>query len=127
MARLTVGVGIGTLMGIALAILAARWLPHTQVDIGWWQKFAYYIGFLLCIAWAFLQAPVRAAKQQLILLVVLCGLLLFSALNQYDRMNLEGINIGFSIVAASISGALLSTLSWLRRRESLMSRDSAWV
>lgn len=127
MARLTVGVAMGTLVGIALAFLAARWLPHSQVDIGWWQKFAYYSGFLLCIAWAFLQAPIRAARQQLLLLIALSALLALSAFSQFDRPQLEAISIGFSLVVATIASGLLATLSWLRKRETLMSADSAWV
>ena len=127
MARLTVGVAVGTLMGIVLAFLAARWLPHSDVDIGWWQKFAYYSGFLSCIAWALLQSPIRAARHQLIVLIALSTLLAFSAFNQLDRTNLEAISMGFAAVVFAISGSLLATLSWLRKREALMGTDSAWI
>nr|WP_299586334.1 PepSY-associated TM helix domain-containing protein [uncultured Microbulbifer sp.] len=67
MTRLTVGVCLGTVLGFAMCILAAKWLPHWQVDIGFWQHAAYYAGFMVAIFWSFFRRPVIAARELLLL------------------------------------------------------------
>lgn len=124
MARLTVGVVLGTLIGLALSLLTVKWLPHTKVDIVWWQNFAYYSGFLTCIGWSFLCPPLRAAKQQLTTLCILTSLLTVSSVG---LGGLSTISLTFAFVTLFITGCLLATLGWLKKREQTIEKDSAWV
>ncbi|WNO11465.1 PepSY-associated TM helix domain-containing protein [Teredinibacter sp. KSP-S5-2] len=124
MARLTVGVALGTLMGLALSLLIVKWLPHSQVDIAWWQNFAYYSGFLVCIGWAFICPPLHAAKQQLLVLCVLTSVLTVSSVG---LGRLSTISLVFAFVALIITAGLLATLGWVKKREKTLEKDSAWI
>lgn len=128
MARLTVGACLGCLIGIVLAFICAKWLPHTRFDIASWQKLAYYSGFLGAVAWAFLQSPLRAMKQLLAVLCVLLSLLVVSGFWQLSNSGISSIELGVIAVVIMITGGLLATIAHLRERTVEMSAsDSVWV
>lgn len=127
MARLTVGVCLGALTGIALSFLTVHWLPHQQMDIAWWQKFAYYSGFLLCVGWAFVQPPLQAAKQQTLLLITLASLLALSAFGSLGTTGFTALSLVFAVTVAVITGGLLAALLWIKGRETLMDKDNVWL
>ena len=126
MARLTVGMALGTLMGMALSLIAVKCLPHSTLDITWWQQVAYYTGFVLCIFWAFLQRPFQAAKQQILMLVALIGLLSILSLTNFYIDQLSAVHWIFFIGSLLSAGWLVAILFWMRRREKIISAESVW-
>ncbi|PIE38977.1 MAG: hypothetical protein CSA53_03590 [Gammaproteobacteria bacterium] len=84
MLRLTIGVSLGTTAGISAVLLAAKCLPHQQLDISYWQHVVYYIVFLGALIWSFVRPAMRACKELLLANTALAVLvaavsLLFSA------------------------------------------------
>lgn len=126
MARLTIGVSLGTLIGIAFALIAVKALPHRALDITLWQQVAYYVGFLLSIASTFLQSPVRAAKQLLALLCILIvALIALTALN-VDRAFNFSTDLSFCFIACILLVGLGATLFHIHKRKAFLPTDSVW-
>ena len=67
LASLTVGVALGCINGIALSLVAAKWLAGHVADMHAWHASIYYTVFLACIAWAFVRGAPRAAVELLML------------------------------------------------------------
>ena len=64
MARLTVGVSLGCVIGISLTVAAAKWgLPARGLEA--WHTAIYYAAFLAAIGWAFLRGAPRASVELL--------------------------------------------------------------
>lgn len=57
----TVGVCLGCVAGLSLAIVAAKWLHGRVADLNHWHEVIYYIVFLGCVAWAFGWGAARSA------------------------------------------------------------------
>ncbi|MCP8898467.1 PepSY-associated TM helix domain-containing protein [Gilvimarinus xylanilyticus] len=121
LARLTVGVCMGSMVGLALSLLAVKLVPHSEFDIQWWQHATYYFGFVLCVVWACVQAPMRAALQQMVVLITLV-----LALSAIGLMGFATINFAVSVVAFVIALGLMATWRWMRNRQALMGRDGVW-
>lgn len=120
MARLTVGAGVGTLLGITLALITAKHLSHTQHDILFWQKSMYYAGFLGAMAWAFIRKPIIAAKE-LTLITTICAAILCFSTFMANKM-LEPMLISF-IMLCTLGGMLY----WLSKRIKVMPKSSVWL
>jgi len=128
LARLTIGVCLGTLVGIVLSLLFVFWLPHHLLDIAWWQKAAYYSGFLLCILWSFVQTPIRVAVKQLQVLILLCGVLLVSCLLRlFQSSDLASVDIILPCVVSIFLVAFIFTLKYVRQRALSMGEQSIWL
>jgi len=73
MARITVGVCIGVCVAVSATFVASQllpWLaPHTSMANA--EHWACFIGWLLCVLWACLRAPIRAARELLWLAAML--------------------------------------------------------
>lgn len=126
MARLTVGVTLGTLVGIIATLLCVKWLPHQQYDIQHWQQATFYFGFLLCVAWASLQAPMTAALGQL---KVVCGLLLIlltTSIFDFITPTTKPHNIGFTLLVLVVTLTFVLILLRLKSRIHEISNDSVW-
>lgn len=65
LAALTVGVCIGCVAGISLAIAAGKFLHALVGDLGAWQRGLYYGVFFISIGWAFLRGAGRGAVELL--------------------------------------------------------------
>jgi len=127
LARLTIGVCLGTLVGIVLSLLFVFWLPHHLLDIAWWQKAAYYSGFLLCILWSFVQTPIRVAVKQLQVLILLCGVLLVSCLLRlFQSSDLASVDIILPCVVSIFLVAFIFTLKYVRQRALSMVYSIFW-
>ncbi|MFA0812321.1 PepSY-associated TM helix domain-containing protein [Microbulbifer epialgicus] len=127
MAKLTIGVGLGTILGIAASMLAVKWLPHAQIDIVFWQKATYYTGFLFGVGWAFVRRPADAAKQLLLLSSLAVILIPLSSLM---RGNLWDASIAVWAVdlSALLIGLILALiLVRLRKRHAQIEQDSVWA
>lgn len=120
MARLTVGIAVGTLLGIMMALIAAKHLPHTQHDILFWQKTMYYIGFIGAMIWAFIRKPIIAAKELTLASLVFSVMLFFNALIENILME---TTLMFFILLCILGGVLY----WLLQRTKLMPESSVWL
>lgn len=65
MAALTVRICLGSMCGISLTIVAAKWLHGHVTDLDSWHRILYYAVFFGCIAWAFFRGAAGAAVQLL--------------------------------------------------------------
>lgn len=126
LARLTTGISLGTLVGLALALLAVKWLPHSQLDIAYWQTASYYIGFLLCVGAALFQRPVTTALQQLVLLVLLLLLISAASLAGVSASITPSIDITVALVGGLLSLVLVLVIKHLLRRKATMLQDGVW-
>ncbi|WP_340680516.1 PepSY-associated TM helix domain-containing protein [Paraglaciecola sp.] len=126
MARLTIGVALGMLIGVACALLAVKGLPHHALDIIFWQQVAYYSGFLLSVGFTFVQRPIKAAKQLLTLLCVLIVALITLTLLNLDRGFNFSIDLSFCFVACLLLIGLVATLFHLHKREEFFPSDNVW-
>ncbi|WP_444935299.1 PepSY-associated TM helix domain-containing protein [Microbulbifer sp. JMSA004] len=126
MARLTVGVGLGTILGIAASMLTVKWLPHAQVDIEFWQKTTYYTGFLFAVAWAFVRRPMAAARQLLVFCAAAIFLIPISSLIKGELLGAatQVWAVDFVALLIGVSLALLSV--HLRKRQAKIEPDSVW-
>lgn len=71
LASATVGICLGSVAGVAGALLAAKWLHATAANLNATLMASYYIVFLACVAWAFLRGAARAGVE----LLAFCALL----------------------------------------------------
>ncbi len=60
MASLTVGVCLGSVAGVSVAIVASKWLSGWVADLDPWHRGLYYLVFLGSVAWAFRRGAARA-------------------------------------------------------------------
>ncbi|SFF51652.1 Uncharacterized iron-regulated membrane protein [Duganella sp. CF458] len=67
LAAATVGICLGSVAGVAGALLAAKWLHASAGNLNAALMTAYYVVFLSCVAWAFWRGAARAAPQLLAL------------------------------------------------------------
>lgn len=126
MARLTIGVTLGTLIGVAAALLAVKLLPHNALDITFWQQAIYYAGFLLCIAFTFLQKPIKAAKQLLITLCVLLLMLIVFTLLNIEHSSHLNVDLGFCLVTGLLFIGFLKSHMHLDKRQAQLPTDNVW-
>ncbi|WP_444916426.1 PepSY-associated TM helix domain-containing protein [Microbulbifer sp. JMSA003] len=126
MAKLTVGVGLGTILGVAASMLAVKWLPHAQVDIEFWQKAAYYTGFLFALAWVFVRRPMAAARQLLVFCAAAIFLIPISSLINGELLGAATQVWAVDVVALLIGASFVLLLIHLRKRRAKIEADSVW-
>lgn len=125
LARLTVGVTTGTLIGFTLALLVAKLIGLQGTDIRFWQMFAYYAGFLGAVLMSLLQKPVNSALQQLLLLsALLISLAVVSVLLAGNILTTTDISVSLISLISSLVMALL--YFHLKHRKKTMIRDGVW-
>jgi hypothetical protein len=74
MARATVGVCIGVCVAISAAAVAAQLLPWLGLDAAAGERWACFAGWALCLLWAGLRPPARAARELLWLAAIVTAL-----------------------------------------------------
>jgi uncharacterized iron-regulated membrane protein len=74
MARATVGVCIGVCVAISTAAVAAQLLPWLGLDAATGERLACFASWMLCLLWACLRAPARAARELLWLAAIVTAL-----------------------------------------------------
>jgi len=125
MAKLTVGVGLGTILGLAFSLLAVKWLPHSRVDIVFWQQLAYYAGFLAAITWAFTRRPMAAARQLLLLCVVAIFSIPLSSILKGGSLATSTWAVDFT--AFLLGGTLVLIMRHLRKHREKIAKDCVWA
>ncbi|MCO1336367.1 PepSY domain-containing protein [Microbulbifer sp. OS29] len=127
MAKLTIGVGLGTVLGIAASMLAVKWLSHSQVDITLWQEGAYYVGFLTSVVWAFICRPMTTARQLLMLCSAAVFLIPASSLFKGDLSDATVAVWAVDLCALLLSLVFIFILFRLRKRQVHIEPDSVWA
>lgn len=69
MGSATIGVCLGSIAGISLTIVAAKWLHDRVADLNNWHEYVYYAVFMASVLWAF----VRGAARSVVPLLWLCA------------------------------------------------------
>jgi uncharacterized iron-regulated membrane protein len=126
MARLTIGVSVGTLIGIACSLVTVKSLGHPALDIPFWQQAAYYTGFLVSVAFTFIQRPITAAKQLILLLCALIVVLIALTVLHMERAFNFSADLSFCFIASIMLLGLLATLFHLHKRKAFLPTDSVW-
>ncbi|MBW8190629.1 PepSY domain-containing protein [Neiella marina] len=72
MAKLTVGVSLGSIAGVVLCLAATKWLVPLSLNINHAYMWLYYTSFLVGIAFAFGFRPIVAAVHLQRIIAVLC-------------------------------------------------------
>lgn len=121
-ARITVGVSLGTLIGISAAMLAAKWLPHARLDILFWQQLTYYLGFVLSVAWCFIKPPIVACRQLLVVTVIMVLLIPISSILTPSYRDFV---VSFTAVIAAI--ILAAIYQKINEKNQHLQQDSVWT
>lgn len=126
MARLTIGVCAGTIVGISFSLLCAKIFSANNANIHTLQQSAYYIGFFIPIIYSFMVAPVRAAVHSLyltsaLLIAIIAATFYFINLSISTR-----IDIGVCLVASSLLVLILLSARHIKRRYSMIPNDTVW-
>lgn len=61
MAAASIGVCLGSVCGISLAVVGTRWLQGHVAQLGTWQYALYYGSFFAALGWSFARGAARAA------------------------------------------------------------------
>ena len=131
MASATVGVCLGCMAGLSLAIVTTKALHGRVADPDAWAQGAYYLVFVGSVAWAFLRGAPRAAVDLLWLtaattvLIPLVSLLGW-ALPATGWWARGGPALGVDMVALVAAGLLVLMARATRRRLASGVADSVW-
>ncbi|MFC3053106.1 PepSY-associated TM helix domain-containing protein [Kordiimonas pumila] len=132
MGSLTVGVSLGSIIGLSLTIAAAKWLHSFAGDLGAWHSGLYYIAFLAAIGVAFAMGAAKACVTLLhtaaltTLLIPLSSLIGLITDNTPTFYNSSTSALSFDFVAAigSLCFALMAKRASRRIAEG--PTDSIW-
>jgi uncharacterized iron-regulated membrane protein len=109
MARATVGVCIGCIVGVSACFLANKLLPAGLEARGSWEERIYFFSFAGCIIWSALRRPVQAAHELLLLAAALTlALPIANALLTGDHLiasALNGDGVLFAVDAVAVLAA----------------------
>lgn len=130
MAALTVGTALGCLNGIALAMLAARWLHTLPVSAENLNLAAYYTGFAASLAYACYRGAPRAAPRltrtaaHLYLLVAFTALL--GGMGIFHLFAHGGALLFFDLAALAAGLILHAAARYTQRRIAQADAKSVW-
>ncbi len=125
MAAATVGSCLGAMLGLGLALLAAKFLPPGE-SLGPQQRYllAYYLGWGGCLIHAFLRGAPRAAPGQLrACALVALAIPLSSWLGPWGHAS----TLGVDLVALGLALALAWAARLTRRRLAGADPDTVWA
>ncbi|MBU2356510.1 MAG: PepSY domain-containing protein, partial [Gammaproteobacteria bacterium] len=125
-AALNLGVSLGCVAGLSVALVAARWLSGTALDPEWVLHGSYYAAFVACVAYAFARGARGAAVGLLAFAAVATALIpltsaaapLLAQLGPWaeaiDKPYVRGL--GFVDGLSAAGAALLAWMAWRTRR-----------
>ena len=114
MARATVGVCIGCMVGVSACFLANKLLPAGLEARGVWEERIYFFTFVACIGWSMLRRPVQAAQELLTLAALLTlALPIANALQTGDHLIASALR-GDGVLFAVDTVALLAAWAFWR-------------
>ncbi|SMB28145.1 PepSY-associated TM helix family protein 10 [Sterolibacterium denitrificans] len=132
MAAATVGICLGSVCGISLAIAGSKWLHALFGGAVDGAHLLYYLSFFACIAWAFLGGAARASVHLLWLacattlaipLTTLCGIL-FPALDLWANTSAASLGVDLTALAGAAAFAWMARATTRRVRQGRT--DSIW-
>jgi uncharacterized iron-regulated membrane protein len=132
MAAATVGVCLGSVCGILLAIVGGKWLHVLTGDANAWIAPLYYLAFFAAIIWAFLRGAAHAAVHLLWLAAALAFALPLTTLLAWPLSSpglwIHGGAPTLSVDATALMGGI--GFAWLARVAARRARhgpqDSVW-
>lgn len=133
MASATVGVCLGSVCGIALTLLASKWLPGRVDDLASAHLLLYYGGFFGALVWAFARGGARAAVHLLWTAALLTAALPLSTLlgwlapasGTWAHTSGAALAVDGTALALAVGFALMARATARRARHG--SRDSVWA
>lgn len=131
MASATVGACLGCIAGLSLAIVSGKMLHGHVADLDAWQRGAYYLAFVLAVAWAFIRGAPRSAVDLLWLSAVATALIPLSSLTGWllpatGWWAHGGAALGVDLGAAAGAAALFAMMRATRKRLGSGAVDSVW-
>ncbi|WP_313079208.1 PepSY-associated TM helix domain-containing protein [Pulveribacter sp.] len=117
-AALNLGVCVGCVAGLSLALVAARWLATTTLALDWVLHGVYYTTCAVCLAWAFARGAQRAAAGLLGAAALATALIPLTSAAAALLGNPKPYTHGLGLVdALSAAGAaLLTWMAWRAAR-----------
>ena len=131
MAALTVGICLGCVAGISVAVAASKWLHGVVDDLGAWQWGLYYAVLVAAVAWAFRRGAARAGYELSWLAVAATLAVPLTSMLAWLVPGLGlwawggGIGIDLGALAGAIGMAMLARAA--RRRAHSTPADSVWA
>lgn len=132
LAAATVGVCLGSVAGVAGALLAAKWLHAAAANLNVTLMTAYYVIFLACVVWAFWRGAARAGVE-LLAVCALLGLaipvtsllaLAFPSLGMWAHGSLGSVAVDLTALVLALLLAWGARLAYRRARSG--PGDSVW-
>ncbi|MBS0357297.1 MAG: PepSY domain-containing protein [Proteobacteria bacterium] len=132
MAAATVGVCLGCVCGVSLAIVGSKWLHGLAGDTNAWLPALYYGAFFASIGWAFLRGAARASVHLLWLAAALTAAIPLTSLLAWSLPSLglwaHGSAASLGVDATALAGA--GAFAWMARATARRVRygtpDSVW-
>lgn len=132
LAALTVGVGNGCLLGIAVVLLASKWLPAWVQAVNHSLMWLYYSSFLVVVLWSLRQGAAKSVVPQLylgallLLLVPLCSAIAsqWPMTGVWPARNVAEVVLEFSLLVLSFVG--ISAARRMQHRVATAAADSIW-
>lgn len=129
----TVGTCLGSVCGISLTIVAAKWLHGHVADLNAWHRYVYYGVFFASLGWAFHRGAARAAVH---LLWLAAGATLAIPLTTLAAVLLPGLGLwahaspaALGVDFTALAGAL--GFGWMARATARRAQsgpaDSVWA
>ncbi|MNK18631.1 hypothetical protein D3C87_368390 [compost metagenome] len=133
MASATVGVCLGSVCGISLMMIGAKWLNGRVGDLDAWLQGLYYLAFFASIAWAFLRGGAAAGVHLLwlaaavTLAIPATSLLgaLIPATGLWAHTSPATLGVDATALAAGLAFAWMASAT--HRRLARGAPDSAWA
>ncbi len=112
-ARLTIGVCLGSMIGISALFLANKWLPAELLQRDAWEILSYYVLFFAAMLWAFARPPVRAAYELLLVCALLTAAIpVANALTTNNGMGVSWARGQWNIFGVDAVALLLALAYW---------------
>ncbi|MGE0803509.1 MAG: PepSY-associated TM helix domain-containing protein [Lautropia sp.] len=128
----TVGVCLGCVAGISLAIVATKWLHGHVADPNAWNRYVYYAVFLGAVAWAFARGAARAsvellwlsAASTLAIALTTLAAWLFPSLGVWAHTSAAALGVDITALAGALCFAWMALAT--ARRVKHGPDDSVW-
>lgn len=132
MASATVGISLGSIIGVGMALLAGKWLFAHIDNINHGYLLVYYIVFLAATGWAFIAGPGRSAVHLLCACAAVSSAIpltsflaaMIPALKLWTNTSGASLAVDFTASAFAIFFAYGARLAW--RRAWVGPADSVW-
>lgn len=130
LARLTVGVALGSVTGISATLAAAKWLPARVEDLMAWHQAVYYTTFFAAVGWAMRRGAAQGAVELLRTAALVTLLIPVSSLAGYLGLGgswLHPRTWAVDLVALVAVPVLLGIAHRMRQRARAGHVDSVWA